>query len=133
MGNLRILLIGVASLILGGCATYSGNSMADPNDPWQAVNRPVFAVNDAFDQALFKPLAKSYNAITPEPIQDGVTNFFSNLNEIDNGTIMNRPAPKIAIDYWNLGSDASLRDVVLAVRADEAGHRDKNHDFADKI
>ena len=83
MGNLRILLIGVASLILSGCATYSGNSMADPNDPWQAVNRPVFAVNDAFDQALFKPLAKSYNAITPEPIQDGVTNFFSNLNEID--------------------------------------------------
>ena len=55
------------------------------------------------------------------------------LDEIDNGTIMNRPAPKIAIDYWNLGSDASLRDVVLAVRADEAGHRDKNHDFADKI
>ena len=84
MGNLKILLIGVVSLILSGCATYSGNSIADPNDPWQAVNRPVFAVNDAFDQALFKPLAKSYSSITPEPIQDGVTNFFSNLNEIDN-------------------------------------------------
>ena len=65
--------------------------------------------------------------------EEAVTSYTEYLNEIDNGTIMNRPAPKIAIDYWNLGSDASLRDVVLAVRADEAGHRDKNHDFADKI
>ena len=84
MGNLRILLIGVAALVLSGCATYSENSMTDQNDPWQTVNRPVFAMNDAFDQALFKPLAKTYNAITPEPIQTGVANFFSNLNEIDN-------------------------------------------------
>ena len=65
--------------------------------------------------------------------EEAVTSYTEYLNEIDNGTIMNRPAPKIAIDYWNLGSDALLRDVVLAVRADEAGHRDKNHDFADKI
>ena len=65
--------------------------------------------------------------------EEAVTSYTEYLNEIDNVTIMNRPAPKIAIDYWNLGSDASLRDVVLAVRADEAGHRDKNHDFADKI
>ena len=65
--------------------------------------------------------------------EEAVTSYTEYLNEIDNGTIMNRPAPKIAIDYWNLGSDASLRDVVVAVRADEAGHRDKNHDFADKI
>ena len=65
--------------------------------------------------------------------EEAVTSYTEYLNEIDNGKIMNRPAPKIAIDYWNLGSDASLRDVVVAVRADEAGHRDKNHDFADKI
>ena len=65
--------------------------------------------------------------------EEAVTSYTEYLNEIDNGTIINRPAPKIAIDYWNLGSDASLRDVVVAVRADEAGHRDKNHDFADKI
>ena len=81
MRNIRILLIGLMSIVLSGCATYSGNSMsADPNDPWQAVNKPVFAINDAFDTALFKPLAKGYNAITPEPVQTGISNFFSNLN-----------------------------------------------------
>jgi len=85
MRNIRILLIGLMSIVLSGCATYSGNSMsADPSDPWQAVNKPVFAINDAFDTALFKPLAKGYNAVTPEPVQTGISNFFSNLNEIDN-------------------------------------------------
>ena len=43
-----------------------------------------------------------------------------------------RPA-RIAIQYWNLPADARLRDVILAVRADEAGHRDVNHRFADEL
>jgi phospholipid-binding lipoprotein MlaA len=63
---------------------YSSNSLSDPSDPWQAANKPIFAMNDAIDSVLFKPLAKGYNAVTPKPIQAGVTNFFSNLNEIDN-------------------------------------------------
>ena len=40
------------------------------------------------------------------------------------------PAPKIAIKYWRLAESATIRDVVLAVRADEAIHRDVNHVFA---
>ena len=85
MRNLKVFAIGVAAILASGCASVSGSSyMSDPNDPWQTVNRPVFAINDAFDQGLFKPLAEGYNAITPEPIRNGVTNFFSNLNELDN-------------------------------------------------
>jgi ubiquinol oxidase len=42
----------------------------------------------------------------------------------------NVPAPDIAIDYWNLPKDARLRDVIIVVRQDEAGHRDANHQFA---
>ena len=55
------------------------------------------------------------------------------LQEIDAGRVENVPAPKIARDYWQLREDARLRDVVLAVRADEAGHRDVNHGFADTL
>ena len=84
MKNVRILFIGFMSIILSGCATYSGNSMSDSSDPWQVVNKPVFAMNDTIDAVLFKPLARGYNAVTPKPIKSGVTNFFSNLNEIDN-------------------------------------------------
>ena len=65
--------------------------------------------------------------------EEAVMSYSEYLAEIDSGKILNRPAPQIAIDYWNLGSNATLRDVVIVVRADEAGHRDKNHEFADQI
>ena len=55
------------------------------------------------------------------------------LKEIDEGRTENIKAPKIAIDYYNLDKDATLRDVVIAVRKDEEGHRDVNHDMADQI
>jgi len=52
---------------------------------------------------------------------------------VDDGSYENVPAPRIAIDYWNLAPDARLREVIIAVRADEAHHRDVNHAFADKL
>jgi ubiquinol oxidase len=55
------------------------------------------------------------------------------LKEIDAGRVDNVAAPAIAIDYWKLPANARLRDVVLAVREDEAGHRDVNHEFADAL
>ncbi|WP_457097429.1 alternative oxidase [Lysobacter sp. P5_B9] len=65
--------------------------------------------------------------------EQAVVSYTQYLQEIDSGRVENVPAPKIARDYWQLAADARLRDVVLAVRADEAGHRDINHDFADQL
>ena len=85
MRNMRVLLIGFMSIILSGCASYSGNSISDSSDPLESSKLPpVFVMNDTIDSLLFKPLAKGYNALTPEPVKSGVTNFFSNLSEIDN-------------------------------------------------
>jgi ubiquinol oxidase len=55
------------------------------------------------------------------------------LHGIDDGTYENVAAPAIAIKYWKLSPDARLREVVIAVREDEAGHRDVNHTFADEL
>ena len=55
------------------------------------------------------------------------------LAEIDAGRVKNIAAPEMAIAYWRLTPTARLRDVVLAVRNDEAGHRDVNHAFADAL
>ena len=65
--------------------------------------------------------------------EEAVTSYTEFLDEIDKGTIENVEAPKIEVDYWNLGNKATLRDVVVAVRNDEAGHRDKNHEIADNL
>lgn len=45
---------------------------------------------------------------------------------------MNGPAPNIAKRYYRLPDDATIRDVVLHVRADECMHRDFNHMLGDK-
>ncbi|KAI9593717.1 alternative oxidase-domain-containing protein [Syncephalis fuscata] len=65
--------------------------------------------------------------------EEAVVSYTQMLAQIDNGQIPNGPAPQIAIDYWNLPKNATLRDVTLAIRADEAMHRDANHDFADRL
>ena len=65
--------------------------------------------------------------------EEAVISYTAFLNEIDKGNIENVKAPQIAIDYWNLAPDATLRDVVLAVRLDEAAHRDVNHHLSDRI
>jgi ubiquinol oxidase len=64
--------------------------------------------------------------------EEAVYSYTEYLREIDSGKIPNTPAPQIAIDYWKLGQGATLRDVVIAVREDEAKHRDVNHQFADE-
>jgi len=52
---------------------------------------------------------------------------------IDAGLHANVAAPEIARGYWRLPPDATLRDVVIAVLAEETGHRDVNHGRADEL
>ena len=65
--------------------------------------------------------------------EEAVVSYTQYLEQIDAGNIENVPAPQIAIDYWELDPESRLRDVVIAVRADEAEHRDTNHRFADAL
>jgi ubiquinol oxidase len=65
--------------------------------------------------------------------EEAVISYTLYLKELDEGRSPNVPAPAIAIHYWKLPADATLRDVVLVVRADEAHHRDVNHGFASEL
>ncbi|UNK69206.1 VacJ family lipoprotein [Pseudomonas simiae] len=53
-------------------------------DPWEGVNRPIFAFNDVLDTYALKPLAQGYQLITPGVVQDGIHNVFNNLGEVKN-------------------------------------------------
>ncbi|SDE02054.1 alternative oxidase [Cupriavidus sp. YR651] len=65
--------------------------------------------------------------------EQAVISYSLYLAEIDAGRVENVAAPALAIEYWNLPADARLRDVVVVVRADEVGHRDVNHSFANAL
>lgn len=68
----------VLAAALGGCATTGAN----PHDPFEPVNRPVFRFNDALDTAVLKPVAQGYRNVVPQLVRTGVTNFFSNLEDL---------------------------------------------------
>ncbi|MDF3839660.1 alternative oxidase [Cupriavidus basilensis] len=65
--------------------------------------------------------------------EQAVISYTLYLAEIDAGRVENVSAPAFAIEYWNLPTNARLREVVVAVRADEVGHRDVNHGFANAL
>jgi ubiquinol oxidase len=65
--------------------------------------------------------------------EEAVISYTEYLAQIEAGRHQNVPAPQRAIAYWNLPQDARLSDVIIAIRADEAGHRDVNHAFADQL
>lgn len=70
------MALGMAGL-LGGCAT-SGN----PKDPIEGFNRAMFAFNEGLDTVIIKPVAQGYDAALPQPVKNGVTNFFANIADV---------------------------------------------------
>ncbi len=71
----------IFSITLVGCAT-TATPVADQDDPWAGWNRGTQTFNDNLDKAILKPMAKGYQYITPEIVDEGVSNFFSNLSDI---------------------------------------------------
>lgn len=69
------------SSVLGGCAS-SAKPLPDGKDPWESWNRDVHEFNQDFDKAIMKPLAKGYDDVVPNPVDESVTNVFSNINDI---------------------------------------------------
>ena len=63
---------------------------------------------------------------------EAVKSYSEYLKMIENGEIENVNAPQIAIEYYNLKSNARLIDLVKCVKADEEHHSEVNHKYADE-
>jgi len=64
---------------------------------------------------------------------EAVSSYSEYLNMVESGEVENTPAPHLAINYYKLGSDARLSDVIKCVRADEQHHSETNHSYANKF
>ena len=54
---------------------------AEERDPWESWNRQVFEFNDTLDTYALKPVAQAYRNVTPQVVDDAISNAFSNLKE----------------------------------------------------
>ncbi len=77
--RVRISALAFGAAMLAGCATVQTPTKGDP---LEGLNRTVFKFNDKVDQYALKPVAKGYVYITPQPVRDSVTNFFSNIGDV---------------------------------------------------
>jgi phospholipid-binding lipoprotein MlaA len=79
------MLIG-AAITLSGCATtgvVEQQHVANKADPYENFNRKMFGFNDTVDDYVAAPISDAYKWITPQFVQTGVFNFFSNLKNIN--------------------------------------------------
>ncbi len=82
--KLSVACLGLSlAAALSACSvTAPRSATADPQDPWEGMNRHTQAFNDNLDDYVMKPLAQGYNWIMPDFAHHAVTNFFSNLDDI---------------------------------------------------
>lgn len=64
-------------------AVAAENANTNP-DPWEPFNRKVYVFNDYLDRYFLKPVAKGYQTVTPQFVEDGVHHMFSNVSEVGN-------------------------------------------------
>lgn len=76
--NFKVLFLIITALFLQSCASTGKN----PSDPYENFNRSMWEFNKKADSYVLKPVAEGYKAVTPDPVEKGISNFFSNLGEI---------------------------------------------------
>jgi len=63
-----------------GAQSASASAADDFNDPYEDTNRGVFGFNQAVDQSVLVPVAKTYRTVVPPPVRQSLHDFLQNLN-----------------------------------------------------
>ncbi len=73
--------LAVVALILSG---LSAMPAVANDDRLENLNRKIFYINDRLDHFALRPAAVTYKKLMPNPLEKGIENVFSNLNEVTN-------------------------------------------------
>jgi phospholipid-binding lipoprotein MlaA len=99
--------------VLSGCASVPGE-YRDPRDPLESYNRGMFKFNKAVDDAVVKPVAKGYKAVTPAVLDRGITNFFNNIADVTSAVnnLLQFKLARAGSDVGRLAVNTTLRDTI---------------------
>lgn len=118
------------TMAVTGCAS-NGN----PLDPLEPMNRAIYGFNEAIDRAVFKPIAETYQTVAPRPVQSGVRNFFSNLNDV---TVLANDVLQIKVepatrDLFRVTINSTVGILGLLDVAHEMGLKKHKRDFGQTL
>ena len=123
--------VGLSALLLTGCAANPVN----PEDPLEGYNRAMFKINQRVDKYTLRPLARVYDAVTPQPVQTGVGNFFGNLNDVwigANNLLQGKVADGLS-DWMRFAFNSTFGLGGLLDIASEAGLPKHDEDFGQTL
>jgi phospholipid-binding lipoprotein MlaA len=125
--RLKIVLLALA-ILAGGCASVQN---PDPRDPLESMNRAVYKFNDGFDRAIAKPVATAYKDVLPNPVRNGVRNFFSNIADLFigvNNLLQGKPEEALT-DWMRFAVNTTFGVVGIADWATDMGLEKHDEDF----
>jgi phospholipid-binding lipoprotein MlaA len=116
---------------LAGCATSGGN----PKDPLEPFNRAMFSFNDAVDGAVIKPVARGYRAVVPGIVRTGVSNVFSNLEDVWTSVndVLQGKVREGLDDFGRVLINSTLGVAGLFDFASDMGIQKRNEDFGQTL
>jgi phospholipid-binding lipoprotein MlaA len=122
----------------GGTALPAGAGAAlaiNPIDPWERWNRQVYAVNDAIDGAVLRPVAETYVSVVPSPVRQAVSNFFGNFDDAWSAVnhLLQGRLDSAMVSIVRFGTNTSLGLGGLIDIAGEAGVDRRRADFGQTL
>jgi phospholipid-binding lipoprotein MlaA len=130
--SLQMLLL-AGFLLSSGCATVEGPT--DPSDPWESYNRSMYSFNESVDKAILKPVAEGYVEIVPTTARKGISNFFSNLDDVLVllNDILQLKFVQAASDFTRVLVNSTIGLYGLVDVASNAGVRKHNEDIGQTL
>jgi phospholipid-binding lipoprotein MlaA len=104
-------------------------------DPWEGMNRRIYNFNAIFDEYVFLPVVRAYEALLPGFVQTGVTNFFNNLTEINNlmNALLQFKFEKVFTTVGRVACNTTVGLGGLVDVATKEGVKRENEDFGQTL
>jgi phospholipid-binding lipoprotein MlaA len=121
-------------LLLSGCVSPAVAEFG-VYDPGEAFNRKMYVVGEKRDNNIFIPVAKSYKKITPDLVETAVTNFFTNIRNLDsavNGFLQGKVTSGVT-DIGRVIVNSTLGVVGLFDVATKMGLQHQHEDFGQTL
>lgn len=128
-------LICIWLLLAAGCASQGATGQNEVNDPFERVNRGIFAFNDFADTYVMRPIAVGYEWLLPGVARTGINNFFDNISypvDIVNALLQGK-FRQAASDSARLGINTTLGFAGFLDPATAAGLAKNNEDFGQTL
>ncbi|OGV36501.1 MAG: ABC transporter [Legionellales bacterium RIFCSPHIGHO2_12_FULL_35_11] len=106
MRYLNWLITTASLLVLQGCIAKG----PDPRDPYEKINRKIYAFNVTFDKYLLKPPAEAYVKIIPSRVRAGINNVYNNVNMLPTfaNDVLQADLNSAIKDFWRFVANSTI-------------------------